>query len=90
MIVFDYIFYRVAKFFYKKDGIDAMRAITIVAVIQGLTLGAVMFSILRLKYDLSQTLEYKKLSGQVGIVIFVILLLCNYLRYKSKYWRFAE
>ncbi|HEY0056437.1 MAG TPA: hypothetical protein VGB63_13870 [Pedobacter sp.] len=90
MVVFDYIFYRVAKFFYKKDGIDAMRAFVILTVIQGLMLGAIMFSILRLKYDLSQTVEYKKLSGQIGMVIFVILLLCNYLRYKGKYWRFAE
>ncbi|WP_285010107.1 hypothetical protein [Pedobacter faecalis] len=90
MIVFDYIFYRVAKFFYKKDGIDAFRAVCTVSMIQGLTFGAFVFSILRMIFGLSETAKHVNSSGGVGIAIGVILLTLNYLRYKGKYWRFAE
>jgi amino acid transporter len=90
MILFDYIFYRVAKFFYKKDGIDAFTGLCTVGLIQGLTVGVLAFSILRSIYGLSETAKITKGSGLIGVSIGVLFLIFNYLRYKGKYWRFAE
>lgn len=90
MTIFDYIFYRVAKFFYKKDGIDAFRAVCTVSMIQGITLGAIIFSIMRLVDEFPNIIIHLKGSGQIGIVVGIIFLARNYFRYKGKYWHFAE
>lgn len=90
MIIFDYVFFRVAKFFYRKDGVDAFRAVCIISVIQGLIFGALLFSVLRLVYKMNEISKYKEISGKFGIALCVILLLFNYFRYKSKYWSFVE
>ena len=89
-MVFDYMFYRIAKFYYKKDGVDAICTLFIVSVIQGLLFGAIVFSVLRALYGLLETAKYTQLAGKIGIVVGILLLVFNFLRYKGKYWRFAE
>jgi hypothetical protein len=51
MVMFDYIFYRIANFFYKKDGIDAYRAISILSVMQSLVIAEVIVILLRLLFS---------------------------------------
>ena len=55
MTVFDYVFYRIAIFFYKRDGSNAPRSIGIVSVIQILIIGEISFLVLRIFYSLSET-----------------------------------
>lgn len=90
MLIFDYIFFRVAKFFYKKDGVDAFRAVCIVSVVQILLLGASFFSILRLIYNLSEISKFTHFSGKVGGAFYFLFLIFNYYRYKVKYWKFSK
>ncbi len=90
MIIFDYIFFRVASIFYKKDGVDAFRAIVIVTVIQCLILGEIGFGILRLIYNLDETSKYSMESKYFGSALFLLILFFNYLRYKTKYWHFSQ
>ena len=90
MIIFDYIFFRVAKFFYKKDGVDAFRAVCIVSVVQILLLGASFFSILRLIYNLSEISKFTQISVKFGGVFYILLLIFNYYRYKVQYWKFSQ
>jgi len=90
MTVFDYVFYRIAKFFYKRDGSNAPRAIGIVSVIQILIIGEISFLVLRIFYSLSETAKYSKESSKVGIGIALIALVFNYIRYWGKYRVFAN
>ena len=90
MIIFDYTFYRVAKFFYRKDGIEATRAIATVTFIQGALLSAFLVGLLRLFYDLSDIAKFSKISSTIGLALTIIIAILNYLHYKGKYWKLAN
>jgi hypothetical protein len=90
MKIFDYFFYRLAKFYYRKDGIDAIRATTILSFVQGailLELGAIIY---RLIYGYSEVAKYAKSASKVGVILTAGLLVINHFLYKNKYWRFAD
>lgn len=90
MKIFDYLFYRIAKYFYRKDGSDATRAIGILTVIQGLFIGefAIIFS--RLIYGYLAVANYSKLGSKIGAGLGICLFIFNYFLYKDKYWRLAD
>jgi hypothetical protein len=96
MIVFDYMFYRLAKFFYKRDGSLAPRAIAIVTLTQVLSIAIVLTLIVRLFFDLDQTAIHAKDAGKIGGVAGIVGLVLNYIRYRKGYsklsdrWRNAE
>lgn len=91
MIIFDYIFFRVAKFFYKKDGVDAFRAICTVSLIQTLILGKLFFWIVKLKYWRFDHFIHLPIQVKYfAYVIALIIIFFNYIRYRKKYWRFSE
>ena len=85
MVIFDYIFFRVAKYFFKKDGSNAQRAFAVVTIVQTLLIGELFFT-------LDRYLLVTKISGDtakfVGIVIAGILLFLNHLRYQGKYFSY--
>lgn len=88
LTIFDYIFYRVAMYFFKRDGTHAPRAIVIVSLIQCLYLSSLIVTISRLIYSTQVTSQYSKLGGQLAGAIIVILVLLNYWRYKRWYSKF--
>ncbi len=90
IVLFDYVFYRVAKFFYRKDGIDAIRAIAVVTIVQGFLAGEVLTIVLRLFFSLDEIAKFSISVSKVGIAVALILLFLNYQRYKGKYWKFAD
>lgn len=90
MKVFDYIYYRIAKFYFKRDGSSAFRAISILSILQCLLFSELIFFIIRIYVPISETEKYSKLSGNIGVAVALIFLLLNYLRYKGKYWQLSE
>lgn len=86
MKLFDHIFYRLAKLFYKTDGIDSFRAVGFISITQCVLIGDLLFFILRIIFGLSKTALYARESKFLGVVIALILLVVNYLRYKRNYW----
>jgi uncharacterized membrane protein len=87
MVIFDYIYFRVAKYFFRKDGTSAPRAIAIVTVVQVLLIGAILFT---LEKHLLRVGVSKEIAKYIGTLIAGVLLLLNYLRYKGKYFRYRE
>lgn len=90
MTAFDYIFYKVAKFFYKRDGIEASRAQAVVTVLQGFILIDLTGLILQPTVGLENLSEYLKYSTHIAVALSVVLFTFNHYRYKNKYWRFAD
>lgn len=90
MKMFDYIFYRVAKFFYQKDGIDAFKAICTVSLIQILLLGNITYLFLRIIFGISETSKHQNIGTLIGLIFGIVLLVYNYFRYKNRYWILAK
>lgn len=87
MVIFDYIYFRVAKYFFKKDGTSAQRAIAIVTVVQIFLIGTVLFALDRHLLKLGVSVDVAK---YIGVLIAGIILLLNHIRYKGKYFRYRE
>lgn len=90
MTAFDYVFYKVAKFFYKRDGIEAARAQAIVTILQSFILIDVFGFILQTVVGLERLSEYVKYSTYIAAALTSVLFIFNHYRYKNKYWRFAD
>jgi hypothetical protein len=92
MTIFDYIFYRIAKFFYRRDGIDAFRAIAIVALMQTLFLAEIATLILRSMFSKEEIAKYALpiKSSYLGMVVVILFLSLNFFKYRKTYWKFSE
>lgn len=90
MIVFDYVYYRLAKFFFKKDGTLAARAIMILSLTQLLIVGDITAIIIRFFYNINETKNYTALAGQLGGALITILIVVNFLRYRKSYLKFSK
>ena len=90
MKLFEYIFYRIAKYFYKRDGSDAIRALGIVSVIQGVLLADLLIIFLKLFVPGSVSEEYVKYGRIVGTAVALGLMFINYQYFKKKYWMLSD
>ena len=90
MRLFEYVFYRIAKFYFKRDGSSAFRTICIISFSQGALL-ADFFLIVRLLFlQQSDLAGYVKYSRTIGIVLALMLMGVNYLFFKNKYWKLSD
>ena len=87
---FDYIYYRLAKFFLKGDGKDAIRAVLGVSMIQLLIVGDLVLIPTRIMWDRHETAPYSKVIGGISVVLLLIIIIFNYIKYKSKYDEFDD
>jgi hypothetical protein len=90
MIIFDYIYYRIAKRFYKKDGIDAERALVTLAVIHSLLAATILVIPYKLFVSYNEFMIPKNILGIGSALIWIICYILNRYRYKGMYWRFSE
>jgi hypothetical protein len=90
MTAFNYIFYRLAKFYYKRDGIEAPRAKGFLTLLQALIVLDILGIIFQSLISLKELSKYSKLGGFTGVAIAVVLMIFNDYYYKGKYWRFAD
>ncbi|WP_241331037.1 hypothetical protein [Chryseobacterium arthrosphaerae] len=78
---FNYHYYRVAKFYYKRDGADATTALISVSAVQG-------WIIINILLFIKETLfnnEKLKYGWVVFLVVMVSILFYNKKKYKNKY-----
>lgn len=85
--IFNYTYYRITKFYYKKDGSDATTALLTITLILSLF-------VISIEFIISGYFEiYRKIST-LEIILILILMFVFYLilkkRYKNKYSSFRE
>lgn len=83
---FDYHYYRIAKFYYKRDGSDATTALISVAAVQGWIIVNILLFIKEFFFET----EKFKYSWIFFILIMVGIIFYNKKRYKDKYLQFRE
>lgn len=88
--MFDYIFYRLANFFYRDDGNMAIRALAILSLTQGLFIIDITFLMLRFTYSSFIIAKYAKFSGQACAILLGLIIILNYLRYRDKFSHFQK
>lgn len=83
---FDYHYYRVAKFYYKRDGSDATTAIISVSSVQGWLMVNLLIFLKQLLFG-SEKFKY----GWIFLTLIMILILFyNYRKYTNKYLEFRN
>jgi riboflavin transporter FmnP len=90
MIFFDYIFYRIAKAYYKREGTDAFTASLLVGAMQATIICDIVLIIVRFFYSRQETSQHvTSIKYAAGIVI-ICLIILNYSKYKNRYAQFSE
>lgn len=79
---FDYHYYRVAKYYYKRDGVDATTALISVSAVQAWILINILLFIKELFF---QDINLKKYGWIIFLIVMVGTLIYNNIRYKNKY-----
>lgn len=87
---FDYMYYRIGKFYYKRDGRSVMGALVIVSLTQMALAGGISILILRFFFSGDQIASSPVKGREIGIVIGLIVLILNYFRYKGSYWKLSD
>jgi uncharacterized membrane protein len=85
MTLFDYMFYRLAKFYYRWDRSSAITAIIGLSFVQACALGCGEMFLIRSAYSRSETAPHSKAYEAVGVVTLVALILLNGWRYHNRY-----
>jgi Ca2+/Na+ antiporter len=79
--IFDYTYYRIAKFYFKSDGLEAFTSILTISIIKGLYLMGLFFII-------KDSFFYNKGGRIVGLLeksVLILILFFLYLYNKKKY-----
>ncbi|KPH13812.1 hypothetical protein [Chryseobacterium sp. ERMR1:04] len=83
---FDYHYYRIAKFYYKRDGSDATTALISVSSVQGWIIVNILLFIKEFFFET----EKFKYGWIFFILIMVGIIFYNKNRYKDKYLQFRD
>lgn len=89
-LYFDYIFFRMAQFFFKRDGSAAIRAILGISMIQMLIAFIILFAITHFTVNAKYIHLYSKQFASIGILITLIFIIYNHRKYKGRYSDFRE
>jgi hypothetical protein len=89
---FDYIYYRMNKFYFKWDGRNGITSVIGVSMIQCLVLFDLLFFIERIFYTKQQIVASNtaKAGGYIGIACLTGLIIYNYFKYYGKYNSFKS
>jgi hypothetical protein len=90
MKLFEYIFYRIAKFYYKRDGSRAFGAVAVVSVMQGVLFADIMIVVLNLFVENATRSEYVKYGRPIGYLLAFSLIAFNYWYFKDTYWKLSD
>jgi len=85
--VFDYIYYRTAKFYYKWDRETGLTAILALTGMQALFIAEAIMIPLDLIYPMSVTRQYAKLCGYITVGIIILIGFFNFRIYYNQYGR---
>jgi hypothetical protein len=87
MVFFDYIWFRIAKLYIRRDS-DGITASAVLAISQGVFVGDIIHIIL--KSTGSSKAFYESSFSKIEIGITLLLLVINYFNYRKKYWTLRE
>ena len=85
MVIFDYVFFRLARWFIRYDGKDGTSAISVLSVVQIVWALVLFFEIKRLLTGTTQIPGGKGYGGVVGLVLVVASFAFNHRRYGKAY-----
>ena len=84
-ILFDYIYYRLNKFYYKWDGENGTTSVIGLSMFQSMLIGNTITILLKLFLTKEDLKSNSKALVFLVITIFVALEIYNYFKYKNKY-----
>jgi amino acid transporter len=87
---FDYVYYKLAKAYYKWDKDSGSTALAGLTLMQTLMLGCLILIPERLMFPVSTTSKYTKTTGYIALIIVIIIFILNYIRYSKKYPELEE
>ncbi len=87
---FDYIFYRMAQFFFKRDGSLADRAIFGVSMIQSLIILTICLIITHFLFSTQYLHSHSKQGGLIAVCITLLFIIYNFRKYKGRYHIYRE
>jgi len=88
--LFDYIFYRVARFYYKWDNSNGITGIIAVTMVQALLILDLIIIISKFKYDRTITSQYAPSIKLAASIFFIVLLLLNFRKYYDKFHTYKK
>ncbi len=86
----DYVFYRIAKTYFKQDGVSSDRAIITMSFFYSLNVWNLVAILIRLFFNRQQTSQYVIESKVIGLLILVGLYYFFWRQYKNRYLELRE
>ncbi|WP_113662737.1 hypothetical protein [Pedobacter nanyangensis] len=83
--IFDYIYYRINKAYFKWDGRNGITSIIGLSMIQSMLIADCFAIIIKQIFDRDQLIPFAKTIAAGWTIIFFIFLVWNFFRYKDKY-----
>jgi hypothetical protein len=90
MQAIDYIFYRTARFFYKKDGSSAHRALILLSAFQSLVIIEIVFVLVFSFYTREELSQFIIVAKYTGGAVYLVIFFLNMWKYKGKYLNFRD
>lgn len=85
MIIFDYIYYRITKAYFKWDGRTGFTGILLVSMMQVMTISAVIMFFIAKLYTVAETTPHKRTMVNVFLAFSILLTVLNYRHYNGRY-----
>ena len=86
----NYIYFRLAKYFFKEDGTSAIRALLLLSTFQGLLIIEAVSVILNHFLTPYEIAHYEVISRISAVAFCILLLVLNMVKYRGKYFLFRE
>lgn len=88
--IFDYIYYRLNKFYYKWDGKNGSTSAIGLSMIQAMTIVSIFIMILRIFFTKIQMQNFTQHIIWGCTLIFIFFVILNTIIYKNKYFHLDE
>jgi hypothetical protein len=82
---FDYIYYRITQFFFKRDGRTGFTGIAFISLLQTLSVAVVVLEISKQLLTADTRALFSKQFGYLGAGIALFSMVYNYKKYNGKY-----
>jgi hypothetical protein len=87
---FDYIYYKLTKFYFKWDGSTGITAIVAISMIQICLVGDILAIVIRSIFERDETSLYSKYIGYSGAFLSIAFCVLNYYKYNGRYKDFRD
>ena len=83
--LFDYMYYRIYKFYYKWDKETGITAIVALSMFQSMSLNLIFIIVLKLFFSKWEIVPFSKLISWGGVILSLLLTIINQKYYSDKY-----